>query len=164
MRTKVLFVFLAVMSLAMVFLAVQPSVVSAANGTINLPATSVLDGSYVEVTLSNLDPSTAYGFKAGSTWIFNFTTGASQTEQTVSFIADKPASGNALTLYLYTGVNTSALTTLVDSKTLFVNQAGDILGTSLFIDVGIQLLIIGVIVSIVIGLIGMGGYYVKKRF
>lgn len=124
---------------------------AAVGGSVSLGTTQVFAGTPITVTASDLDASTAYAIFYDSVAKFNWTSAATAKDMVITFEATAPSGGgNSVDVVLY-----SADTT-VETLTLYLAEASGFLPTSFIIQLGVAMMIIGVITLIVIAI-------VKKR-
>lgn len=141
--------------LLMLLLAANPSATKAAdgaNGTIDLDLTTVVENTLLSVRFYELDVSSDYNATwtdGTTTWFYEFTTGADQTELSIPIRIRMPASGNAFTINL----TMKSAGTQIDSHQLYVSPYADYLDEDQFIDMGVPILVIVIFAGIIVTLI-----------
>ena len=114
---------------------------------LNVSTKTVLDGAVIGVHVEGMAVSTAYGLTddAGTSWLANWTTSATETERYFYLQVDYPASGSSVTIGVYTA------SALADSKTVTVVKPDTLIPIDLLINAGISIFILLVVAALVAG-------------
>lgn len=123
------------------------------NGTIDLDITSVVENTLISVRLYGLDAASDYNMTwtdATTTWFYDFTTGASQTEIYIPIKITMPPSGNKFTFNL---TDQNATPVSIDSYTVFVTAYTTFLDLDMIIGLAVPILIMVIFAGIIVGLI-----------
>lgn len=120
------------------------------NGEIDIDLTTVVENTLLSVRFYELDVSSDYtvNWTSDATGYF-FTTGASQTEQSIPIRVTLPATGHAFSIELWAG----ALVSEIDAHAFYVSPYSDYLDEDQFIDLGIPILVIVIFAGIIVTLI-----------
>ena len=141
--------------LLLLLLAFTPQTAQATDGTngkIDIGLTSVVENTLLNVRFHQLDVSCDYNATwtdGTTTWYYEFTTGADQTEQSIPIRIVKGAGGNTFTIQLLK----KTAGTVIDTHSLFVSPYSDFLDEDQYIDLGIPIMVIVIFAGIIVGLI-----------
>ena len=122
------------------------------NGTIDLDITSVVENTLLSVRLHGLDASSDYNMTwtdSTTTWFYEFTTGASQTELYIPIKVSMPPSGNTFVFNL----TMQSAGTEIDSYAIFVTAYTTFLDLDMIIGLAVPILIMVIFAGIIVGLI-----------
>ena len=114
-----------------------------ATGEIDFDQTSVSEDTMVYIHFKDLTGGADYLVNwTGDDTGYSFTTGASQDDMYIPITFAKPSSGNAFVLNLRAGTGTA-----LDSITVYVTEADQVLNTAAFLAIVVPLLVFSIIAT-----------------